>query len=291
MKVLFNLAHQPLLQFLLLGGLIFAVDKAVVGNDQDPRRIIIDDAKYAEIAGIFQDNQGRLPSSQEMAALTIQWAQNEVLYREARLMKLDDGDEMIRQRLILKLRNVLFNKVVTETPEESVLLDWFEAHRAKYDKPESYDVEQFQVAELGNDGRQQAAELADRLGSAEPDEVWRDKVRRYRKRSEKNLQSLFEVEDVPLLTKATTEHWVPVRSVNAWHLARITTRHAERLADFGQIRKRVLEDWKADAIQDELVSTLGNIASNYDIRMRLSENGLDIQPQAIEKTLAAGVLP
>lgn len=109
MKTLVNTFKQPLIQFLLLGALIFAIDRAVIGNEEDLRSILIDDAKYAEIAGIFQDNQDRTPNAQEMSALTIKWAQNEVLYREARMMGLDKGDEMIRQRLILKLRNVLFN--------------------------------------------------------------------------------------------------------------------------------------------------------------------------------------
>jgi len=147
MKEIRAALSQPLIQFLFLGAVIFAVDRGVNAGKEDPRSILIDDAKYAAIAGIFQDNQGRAPSEQEMAALTIQWAQNEVLYREGRLMGLGEGDEMIRQRLILKLRNVLFNRVVTEAPTEEVLRAWFEDNRAKYDRPETFDIEQFQVGD------------------------------------------------------------------------------------------------------------------------------------------------
>jgi hypothetical protein len=106
-----SILSQPLVQFLLLGGLLFVADRTATGREDDPRRILIDDARYAEIAGIYQDNQGEPPTEAQMEELVITWAQNEVLYREARLMGLDKGDEMIRQRLVLKLRNVLFNRV------------------------------------------------------------------------------------------------------------------------------------------------------------------------------------
>lgn len=268
MKAILSALKQPLVQFLFLGAVIFAVDRGVNAGKEDPRRILIDDAKYAEIAGIYQDNQGRAPSEQEMAALTIQWAQNEVLYREARLMGLDKGDEMIRQRLVLKLRNVLFNRVVTEAPTQEVLRAWFEENRDKYDKPETFDLEQFQVGD--SDGEEKTIALAASLGDREPGEDWLSRRRRYTKRPLSNLEGLFGREGADRLARSADNEWVPVRSPAGWHLARITARHTGEPADFDSLRSRVGEEWKAQASQAELGKALRAIAEGYDIGVELT---------------------
>ncbi|MEZ5582768.1 MAG: peptidylprolyl isomerase [Candidatus Competibacteraceae bacterium] len=263
-----NLLKQPLIQFLLLGMVIFVMDRVVIGSEDDPRRILIDDAKYAEIAGIYKDNQGRAPSEQEMANLTVKWAQNEVLYREARLMGLDKGDEMIRQRLILKLRNVLFNRVVVESPKEQELLAWFEKNRAAYDRPESYDFEQFKVG--GPEAGDLAADLADELAAKPASTEWQNQLRRYQKRPAHNLKLLFGKTHAATLINSADGKWVPVQSPGGWHLARITARHPGRQADFTEIRSQVIEDWKSQAMQAELGEALRGIANRYDIRVELS---------------------
>ncbi|MEL7450013.1 MAG: peptidylprolyl isomerase [Pseudomonadota bacterium] len=260
--------NQPLLHFLVLGALLFAADFFLSSNADDPRSIVIDDAKYAEIAGIFSDNQGRAPTEEEMADLTIKWAQNEVLYREAQLMELDKGDEMIRQRLILKLRNVLFNKVVMDTPTEEKLVEWFEANRVRYDKPAKYDFEQFKVADA--DGEAIAVDLAAELGEAPPTGEWENRLRRYAGRPAMNLQGAFGEDDAAALIGREDNAWQPVTSPAGWHLARVTARYPGVPADMATVRTRVVEDYKAAATQQELAQSLGAIAQRYDIRLELT---------------------
>ncbi|MEE4379601.1 MAG: peptidylprolyl isomerase [Candidatus Competibacteraceae bacterium] len=262
------LIKQPLIQFLLLGIVVFFLDRLVVGSQDDPRQIQIDDSKYAEIAGIYEDNQGRSPSEQEMADLTVKWAQNEVLYREARLMGLDKGDEMIRQRLILKLRNVLFNRVVVSPPTEQKLLAWFEKNRAVYDQPDVYDFEQFKVGDL--EASAQATELAAVLANNPPSSEWQSEIRRYQKRPANNIELLLGKADASALINSPDGQWVPVQSPVGWHLARITARYPGKPADFDQIRSKVGEDWKAQTMQAELAEALRGIAARYDIRIELS---------------------
>jgi hypothetical protein len=138
-------------------------------------------------------------------------------------MGLDKGDDMIRQRLILKLRNVLFNRVVTQAPIEEVLRAWFEDNRAKYDKPEAFDFEQSPVS--GPNAEAQARALAAEQGSAEPPDEWQSKRRRYSKRPLSNLVDAFGQEDAARLLQGQDNEWVPVSSRTGWHLSRITARY------------------------------------------------------------------
>ncbi len=288
MKFYIKLATQPLIQFLLLGTFIFVIDWQLTGNPDNPRSIIIDDQKYAEIAGIFEDNQGRAPTAAEMETLTIKWAQNEVLYREAKRMELDKGDDMIRQRLILKFRNVLFNKVVTEEPSEQKLRDWFAAHRQNYDKPEKVDFEQFRLTDQFD--KQQAHELAVQLGNTDAPPLGFSHIRRYRQRPKHNIESAFGSDDAMRLWQSPVNQWVAVTSPSGWHLSRITSRFPGQAVDYDAVRKHVLEDWKAQTMQSELGETLSNIASNYDIRIKLAKTAIDVDPQdIIEQRLAQGI--
>jgi hypothetical protein len=280
-----NLLRQPLVQFLVIGALVFAADWYVNGRQDDPRRILIDDARYAEIAGIFLDNRGREPSDAEMNDLVVTWAQNEVLYREARLMGLDDGDEMIRQRLILKLRNVLFNRLVADAPDEDALRAWFETNRARYDIPESFDFEQFRVG--GEDARVAAEALAAELGTGAAGPAWQDAVREYARRPAGNLAVIFGEDDTARLTAAAVGEWVAVSSPAGWHLARVTQRLEGRAADFDAIRGQVGEDWKAATQEQQLARVLRDIADDYDIRIELSAPPADWDGERFEQARLA----
>ncbi len=247
----------------MIGAALFGLDVWVNGQQDDPRQIVIDDAKYAEIAGIYFDNQGRQPSQSEMAGLTVQWAQNEVLYREAKLMGLDNGDEMIRSRLILKLRNVLFNRVSERLPEEGDLETFFAEHRDRYVKPEFLDIELVSLAEIG--------ELQSDLlphGEATPD-AWESRT--LRRRPAPTLASIMAQEDVERLRAAPVGHWVAVDTDRGDHLARVLDRTPEVIYEFPDVEKRVLEDWKRVAVDEQLNFQLQAIAERYDIRFLLSK--------------------
>lgn len=262
-----SLASQPLVHFLFLGALVFAADRALLERQDDPRVILIDDSRYAEIAGIFQDNQGHAPSEAAMADLTVKWAQNEVLYREARLMGLDQGDEMIRQRLILKLRNVLFNRIDDVQATRADLEQWFEAHRERYENPPTLTIEQFQVSDSENPDAARA--LATQLGDGAVPEAFVSNLRRYRKRSEASLQQVFNPVTIASLAAGPDGRWVPIESAQGWHLARVTERQPGSKVTLEQVERQVRTDWQQDAEQAQLAQALTAIADSYDIRIAL----------------------
>lgn len=262
--------QQPLVHFLLLGIALFALERMTLGNEADPHRVVIDDAKYSELAGIHRDATGVDPLDEDMEALTVQWAQNEVLYREAQLMGLDRGDEMIRQRLILKLRNVVFNRIQPPTVDDAALESWFAANRARYDEPARLTIEQFQLA--GSEATEAtAALLAAELDSEATPARYRQSFRRYVNRPASHLSGLFGEADAAALEDAPLGTWQAVQSPVGWHLARLTAHAPAVAADLDRIRERVREDCKDALIQEQVVAHMSEIAARYDIRLELSD--------------------
>lgn len=263
-SILLRVIREPLLQFFVLGALLFAVNRYAVGREDNPRRIVIDAERREELASIFQEGQGRRPSPEELQDLIVQWTQNEVLYREARQMRLDEGDDMIRQRLILKMRNVLFSNIVTDAPPVDELRAWFEAHRDRYDAPETFDVEQFRIPEA--DG-ETAGKVATELGSDPVSERYRSELRRYERRPRKNLDVLFGEQGTSKLIGTPQGSWVTIQTKQDWHLGRITHRYAAVPAEFEKVRGRVFSEWKDAARKADLSGALKEIVDQYDIRV------------------------
>ena len=76
---------RPLLQFLLLGTLIFAGDRWLLDRDEDPEPTLIEISsdQLAVIRRTALASSGRLPDEAELRALVDAETAEEMLYREA----------------------------------------------------------------------------------------------------------------------------------------------------------------------------------------------------------------
>ena len=97
---------RPLLQFLLLGTLIFAADRWLLDRDgaPEPTLIEISSDQLAVIRRTALAASGRLPDEVELRSLVDAEAAEEMLYREALALGLARRDEVVRRRLVRNMR-------------------------------------------------------------------------------------------------------------------------------------------------------------------------------------------
>ncbi|TAM30454.1 MAG: hypothetical protein EPN60_05130, partial [Nevskiaceae bacterium] len=137
--------RHALLLFLGLGALLFAVDG---WRQRSP------ELRAPAVAGGGQDAS--------------QWLEDEVLYREALARGLDDGDLIVRRRLVQKMRLLLEAGVDVAEPSEAELRDWVAQHPARYGGLARLSMQQVFLSR-GRHGEQlpaDASALAPRLASA-----------------------------------------------------------------------------------------------------------------------------
>src|SRR5258706_13493126 len=134
--------REPLLHFVILGGLVFAADRALVRRADDPHAIVVGADVDREARETFTAARGREPNAEELEALHRVWLDNEVLYREGLALQVDKGDPAIRERVIFKTLSVVDSNVQLPVADEPTLRAWFAAHRDKYDEPARYDFEE-----------------------------------------------------------------------------------------------------------------------------------------------------
>ena len=122
--------REPLLHFLVLGGVLFGLDYLISGRADDPRTISVDAAVDKEARDVFKNARGREPNEDELYALRRVWLDNEVLYREGLVLGVDKGDSTIRERVIFKTLSMVDAGLKLPPVDEKMLREWFEKNRA-----------------------------------------------------------------------------------------------------------------------------------------------------------------
>jgi hypothetical protein len=125
------------LHFLVLGGVLFALDRAAATDDQDT--IVI---RASHVAGIQDalELAGEDPTPEAVQAEIDRFVESEVLVREAYRLGLAQGDQIIRRRLKQKMTFLVNDMAEAEPSTEADLQAWLEEHPDRYRIPARYDV-------------------------------------------------------------------------------------------------------------------------------------------------------
>ncbi len=124
------LLRQPLLQFLLVGGAVFAVGR---GWDASPGNgnIVIAQPAIDQMISTYQGQFGVKPTSQQLQALIDRHVDDEVLYREGVALGVDRDDEIVRRRVVQKMRFLTEDRTMVGEPDEAALRAFHQAHQER----------------------------------------------------------------------------------------------------------------------------------------------------------------
>jgi len=253
--------REPLLHFLLLGALLYVASRVFApGTDS---RIVIDVPRVERLARLYELQTGVAPSGPQRERLIEDFVRDEALYREARKLGLDEGDELVRRRLVQKMEFLRANADLAE-PAEAQLRVFYREHAAKFTAPArlSFTHVYFSPDGRGGAAAREAAAAALQghlvsnadmaLGNRSPiptrfDNVTRDEVQ----------LAFGQRPIVDALMQAPPGQWTgPVESGYGWHLVRVSERAAPAPLTFEQARDAVAEAWQREArLQTERART------------------------------------
>jgi hypothetical protein len=99
-----RLLREPLLQFLALGAMLFALyGLAGKRSAEAPEKIVVSASRVANLGDGFARTWRRLPNQPELQGLIEDYIRDEVFYREGRAAGLDRDDVIIRRRVRQKM--------------------------------------------------------------------------------------------------------------------------------------------------------------------------------------------
>lgn len=102
--------HSPILHFVVIGGLLFTLRAGWRARHDTPELtrapVMLTAQQVGQLQADFVRQWGGPPTSAQLQALIQETVDAELLYREARRLRLDFQDRSIRMRLVQKLRAV-----------------------------------------------------------------------------------------------------------------------------------------------------------------------------------------
>jgi len=234
------LAREPLVHFVLLGGLLFGLDHLLNAKDDGSHTIVVSAAADREAIETFKASRGHEPNAEELTALRRVWLDNEILYREGLALGVDKGDEAIRQRVIFKALSVVDSNVKLPQPDDNTLRAWFESHRERYDEPERYD---FEEAALSGDASEAAVRaFVDELNGGTPGDA-KAGLRVFKGRPRANLEQSYGPGLANLLATAKPGVWQAVSTKDGFRALRLDALIPAKPAQFAAYRSVVSQDW------------------------------------------------
>lgn len=135
-----KLLTQPLIHFLCLGLAFFLLFQWKGKNNSDERIKVTRDKlltfmQYRSKAFNSEIYSKKLDAMNEKDRQTLidDWVREEVLYREAKSLKLDKDDYVIKMRMIQKLKFITQGFIESDHPvKHQVIIDYFSKHKSNY---------------------------------------------------------------------------------------------------------------------------------------------------------------
>lgn len=259
-----NLLHEPLLHFLLIGSLIFAIHAAVSPSVSKDRLIEVPPEVRRSTIELFENTNQRKPSSDELNRLVDVWILNEITYREALAQGLDKGDEMIRERIMQKMRLLVFGNVTVNDPTPAELQQWFEAHRERYDSPDL--VSFFEVPIGGAEAEAEAKSILAQINAGEEPEEIRLRAHVFASRPRNSLEAAFGKPFVEQLAALPVGQWRTLQSPSGWHIVRFDSKAPGHAAALHEVETQLVNDWKDDRARVLGTAAIRAMGKSYVIR-------------------------
>lgn len=255
-----RILREPLFQFLLLGGGLFGLYLMVSEAEPDTGdRVTVDTVELERLSDQFKRTWMRPPTEQELAGLAEDFVKEEILYREALALGLDQNDLVIRRRMRQKMEFLSSDLVDQQTPSDETLAEYLDANPELFRLPSRLSFHQIYInPDLHGDTLLPYTEsLLKALNTIQPGADAGAPLSDPTLLPEKmenaaavRVDSVFGNDFAEQLETLPLGHWSgPVQSTYGLHLVRVGERAESILPALEQIRPAVLREWSNEQRQ------------------------------------------
>ena len=270
-----RLFREPLLHFLLVGGLLFAADAVLRDRAAPSDQVIrISEPEIDRLRAQWTRQYQRSPAPEEIQGLIDARLREEVLFREALAMGLDQDDSIVRRRLAQKLEFLIEDLAAAREPTEAELSAFFEARQEGYQLPARVSFSQvfFSPDRRGRAAKPDASLVLaglrpETLAAAAADQGDRFMMgASYSEQRPQDVEAVFGPEFVQALFEIEPGGWSgPIPSAYGWHLVRIEARSPSRLPTLAQVADQVRHDWSYEQRRLANETVFERLAARYEL--------------------------
>ena len=251
--------REPLLHFLLLGGVLFAAYayfERGPGGAEPSKQIRLTPDDVLAMGTYFQSQWRRTPTPEEFGHLVENKIQEEVLYREALAMGLDKDDTIVKRRMAQKMQFLAEDVAAAHEPDGAELEAWYAKNAAKFALPGRISFRQiyFSPDRRGAHAREDAVKALAKLESQPVDSKLAASFSDpfmlqdyYGDRSSDQLAKEFGPVFAQAIFRTKQGAWQgPIESGFGWHLVFVDSFVPGRAPAFAEVESDVKTAWLAE---------------------------------------------
>jgi hypothetical protein len=265
--------REPLVHFLALGALLFAVSQWRAGAGAAANRIVITPGQIDSMAATFARTWQRPPSEAEIKGLVDDYVRNELAAREAAAMGLDRDDSVIRRRLRQKLEFLIEDTLDAAPVTEADLQAFLEKAKDRFRTEPEVAFRQVYLSPdrrgeaVEGDARALLAKLA-AAGNKVPSNAGDPLMlpREVERSTRTSVARQFGEDFADEVLKLEPGRWAgPVRSGYGLHLVFVDSRSEGRVPALDEVRPLVERELLAARRQQGIDAMYAKMLSRYKV--------------------------
>ena len=270
--------REPLLHFLLIGVVLFAVytyiNRGRIGI-ASPRQIVLSLDELATMEMYFESQWHRPPTPQEFQAMVEDKIKEEVLYREGLVMGLDKGDTIVKRRMAQKVQFLTEDVATAHEPSTAELKAWFEKNSGKFAMPSRYSFRHiyFSPDKRGTNAHEDAAQALARIAGQPENSTLSPSVADrfmfqdyYGDRTPSAIAKEFGPQFAVAIEKLKPGSWQgPIESGFGWHLVFVDAVIPGRVPAFEEVESEVKTAWLGEQKAQAWQKAYQSLRSKYTV--------------------------
>ena len=272
-----RLLKEPLLQFLIIGGVIYGAYALFAAPEDDYRdnMILVNSNRIDAMISEWEARWNRPPTRQEIDGLIQAYIKEDVLYRQAVAMGLNEDDPITRRRMAQKLEFLTSDLARLQEPKEGELEQFFEDNIDAYRDPDRISFTQlfFDPDARGDATLVDAERVLEQVRAVgEPTEDMAELSDRFMLQnyfasaSELDIRRQMGSGFAEQVVKLAPGQWHgPVLSGFGVHLVYVYSFQQAPQPEFENVQARVVEDWQAEKREEFNAEFLKSLKERYNI--------------------------
>lgn len=268
--------QEPLLHFLAGGAALFGAYAWLYPQAPDAaaasRQIRIGAGEVRWLAETWERQWRRPPTPEELRGLVSNLLKEELLAREAKELRLDENDTIVRRRLAQKLEFLIQDTAGLAQPVEDELVRLYEASADSYlTEPRVSFVQVYFSRERRKDAARDARNTLARLAKApavDPAPMG-DRLlvgSEFRDVDRQAVASAFGPAFAHAVLALSPGSWHgPLESGYGLHLVRVASMEPARRRTFAEVRAQVLERWREQMQRESEARFYERLRKKYEV--------------------------
>jgi hypothetical protein len=253
----------------------------ILGNSGSTgtNEIVINEAQVQRLIDSWSAVWRRPPTEQELTGLIDDFITEEVLYREALAIGLENDDQIIRRRLRQKMEFISEDLSSQLEPTEQELREYLEANRDYFEIEPKLTFAHIYLNPDKIEGNLEKSvqKLASRLSpdSARTPSSFGDPFPlpyQYQEESHSEITKTFGIEFSDALLEIEPGKWVgPISSGYGYHLVFLTERQESRFPELEEVKDIVKREWLMSRRREINQEFINRLRGKYSISLDLPE--------------------